>query len=124
MRQQISRGPDFEKLLNYSRVVVDDEGWVFASRPFRLQLRTMTIGQHQGPSQADVRKPEVRPRASRLHIRERVSRQGHRADASGYRAAARVISAHSSDVMPANTTWIVELPDPRIKIEIEATARQ
>jgi hypothetical protein len=26
--------------------------------------------------------------------------------------------------MPANTTWIAALPDPRIKIEIEVTARK
>lgn len=125
MRQNISRGSDFEKLLNYSRVVVDDEGWVFVSGCSGFNYDTMTISDNikdqaeqtfenlkWGLEQAGCTFEDV------LRIRVIV------ADASDYRVAAQTIGAHCSDVMPANTTWIAELPDPRIKIEIEATARQ
>ena len=43
MRQRIQRGSEFERLLNYSRVVVDDDGWVFVSGCSGFDYDTMEI---------------------------------------------------------------------------------
>jgi enamine deaminase RidA (YjgF/YER057c/UK114 family) len=125
MRRRIGRGSDFEKLLNYSRVVVDDDGWVFVSGCSGFDYDTMEIAdnitdqaeqtfanidwclEQAGCTFADV-----------VRIRIIV------ASMSDYPAAAKVIGRHCADAMPANTTWIAALPDPRIKIEIEVTARK
>lgn len=125
MRRKIGRGSDFEKLLNYSRVVVDDDGWVFVSGCSGFDYDTMEIADNvtdqaertfanidwcldqAGCTFADV-----------VRIRIIV------ASMSDYPAATKVIGRHCADVMPANTTWIAALPDPRIRIEIEVTARK
>ena len=46
------------------------------------------------------------------------------ASTSDYPAAMKVIAKHCAEAKPANTTWIADLPDSRIKIEIEVTARK
>lgn len=125
MRRKIGRGSDFEKLLNYSRVIVDDDGWVFVSGCSGFDYDTMEIADNiteqaeqtfanidwclekAGCAFADV-----------VRIRIIV------ANMSDYPAATKVIGRRCAGVMPVNTTWIAALPDPRIKIEIEVTARK
>jgi len=118
------RGSEFEKLLNYARVLVDGE-WVFVSGCSGFDYDTMEISDNitdqteqtfenirWSLDQAGVTFDDV------VRIRIIV------ASMSDYPAAAKVIGKHCATVQPANTTWIAALPDPRIKIEIEVTARK
>jgi len=122
MRERYNRGSEFEKLLGYSRVVVDGD-WVFVSGCSGFDYDTMEIADnitdqaeqtfaniHWALEQAGATFDDV------VRIRIIV------ASMSDYPAAATVIGKHCADVRPANTTWIAALPDPRIKIEIEVTA--
>jgi enamine deaminase RidA (YjgF/YER057c/UK114 family) len=125
MRQKIGRGSAFEKLLNYSRVVVDDDGWVFVSGCSGFDYDTMEISDNITDQAEQTFKNiywclEQAGAAFSDVVRIRIIV----ASSSDYPAAVKVIGKHCADVMPANTTWIADLPDPRIKIEIEVTARK
>jgi len=123
-QERYFRGSEFEKLLNYSRVLVDGE-WVFVSGCSGFDYDTMEIADNitdqteqtfenirWSLDQAGVTFDDV------VRIRIIV------ASMSDYAGAAKVIGKHCANVQPANTTWIAALPDPRIKIEIEVTARK
>ena len=124
MRKKFSLDSDFEKLLNYSRVI-DDGDWVFVSGCSGFDYRDMSISDDMTEqtrqvfkniewclAQADVSKNDV------VRIRVVV------ADKDNYLDAAKVIGEWCDACKPANTTWFADLPDPRIKIEIEVTARR
>ena len=121
-RERFSLESDFEKLLNYSRVVVDGN-WVFVSGCSGFDYSTMEISDSMTKqtrqtfkniewclSQANCMVDDI------VRIRIIV------ADKEKYLEAAKVIGEFCSGPKPANTTWFAELPDPRIKIEIEVTA--
>jgi enamine deaminase RidA (YjgF/YER057c/UK114 family) len=123
-QKRFSLDSDFEKLLNYSRVLVDGE-WVFVSGCSGFDYSDMTISDSMTEQaeqtfrniewcleQADVTFDDV------VRIRIIVADKEH------YREAAEVIAHYCRKARPANTTWFAELPDPRIKIEIEVTARK
>jgi enamine deaminase RidA (YjgF/YER057c/UK114 family) len=123
-RKKYSLDSDFEKLLNYSRVV-DDGEWVFISGCSGFDYTDMTIAESMTEqtqqvfsnidwclSQANVDKNDV------VRIRVII------ADKGGYMDAAKVIGEWCEACKPSNTTWFAELPDPRIKVEIEVTARR
>lgn len=121
-QERYSRGSEFEKLLNYSRVVRDGD-WVFVSGCSGFNYDTMEIADniidqaeqtfeniHWSLSQAGASFEDV------VRIRIIV------ASISDYPTVMKVIGKHCAKARPANTTWIADLPDPRIKIEIEVTA--
>ncbi|WP_040557226.1 RidA family protein [Reinekea blandensis] len=123
-RQFYSLDSTFEKLLNYSRVVVDDE-WVFVSGCSGFDYSDMSI--------ADTMTEQVEQTFKNIQwclsqagavfedvVRIRVIV----ADRDHYNEAATVIGRYCAQAKPANTTWFAELPDPRIKIEIEVTAKK
>src|SRR5918992_5678606 len=118
MRQRIQRGSEFERLLNYSRVVVDDDGWVFVSGCSGFDYDTMEISDDI-TTQAEQTFENLRWSLQQAGctfgdvVRIRVIV----ASMSDYPAAMKVIGRHCAEAMPANTTWIAALPDPRIKIE-------
>lgn len=124
MRKTYSLDSQFEKLLNYSRVV-DDGDWVFVSGCSGFDYSDMSIADTMTEqakqtfrniewclAQADISKDEV------VRLRVIVAQKDE------YMDAAKVIGEWCREIKPANTTWFAELPDPRIKIEIEATARR
>ena len=125
MLQRIQRGSEFEKLLNYSRVVVDDDGWVFVSGCSGFDYDTMEISDDI-TTQAEQTFENLRWSLQQAGctfgdvVRIRVIV----ASMSDYPAAMKVIGRHCAEARPANTTWIAALPDPRIKIEIKVTARK
>ena len=123
-QKRFSLDSEFEKLLNYSRVLVDDE-WVFVSGCSGFDYSDMTISNSMTEqvkqtfrniewclTQAEVTFDDV------VRIRVIV------ADKEAYLEAAKVIGRYCKNAKPANTTWFAELPDPRIKIEIEITAKK
>jgi enamine deaminase RidA (YjgF/YER057c/UK114 family) len=123
-RQLISSGSTFEAEIGYSRAVVDGE-WVFVSGTTGFDYRTMTIADdvavqaeqclrniagalaQAGASLADVvRVTYVLPQAS------------------DFPACWPVLRQHFGEIRPAAMMISAGLADPRMKIEIEVTARK
>lgn len=123
-RRLISTGSKFEREVGYSRVVVDGD-WAFVSGTTGFDYATMTISpevgeqtrqalenissalQQAGFSLTDVvRTVYILPRAEDFHLCWPVLRE------------------YFGEIRPANTTFIAALVDPRMRIEIEVTARR
>lgn len=124
-RRLISSGSSFEKAFGYSRAVVDGE-WVFVSGTTGFDYTAMTISddvveqteqcfrniaaalEQAGASMAQV--VRVRIYVDSIASFEQVN--------------SRVIGRVLGEIRPANTTVIAGFIDPRIKIEIEVTAKR
>ena len=123
-RRLISSGSRFEQEVAYSRVVVEGE-WAFVSGTTGFDYSTMTISddvaeqtrqtlenisaalQEAGFSLADVvRTVYILPRAE------------------DFPACWPILREYFGEIRPANTTLIAGLVDPRMRIEIEVTARR
>lgn len=122
-RQLISSGSAFEAQIGYSRAVVDGD-WVFVSGTTGFDYTAMTIAddvvaqaeqclrnigwalEQAGASFADV-------------VRVRYILQ----EPADFEACWPVLRHTFADVGPAATMFSCRLADPRMKIEIEVTAR-
>lgn len=123
-RRLISSGSPFEEEIGYSRAVVDGE-WVFVSGTTGFDYRTMTISDdvveqarqclanvgealgETGCSLADV-----------VRVRYLLP------DPNDFPPCWPVLRRHFADVRPAATMMSCGLSDPRMRIEIEVTARR
>jgi enamine deaminase RidA (YjgF/YER057c/UK114 family) len=123
-RRLISSGSSFEREIGYSRAVVDGE-WIFVSGTTGFDYETMTISpdlveqveqcmvnigkalEEGGGSFADVvRVGYILP------------------DAFDFESCWPVLRKYFGEVRPAATMIQAGLSDPRMKIEIEVTARK
>jgi enamine deaminase RidA (YjgF/YER057c/UK114 family) len=123
-RKLISSGSAFEKVAGYSRAVVDGE-WVFVAGTTGFDYSAMSIADdvaeqvHQtfrniitaleqaGASLADVvRANYVVP------------------DAADWPVIAPILGQYFGEIRPASMAIVAGLTDPRMKIEIEVTARR
>ena len=123
-RRLISSGSTFEREIGYSRAVVDGE-WVFVSGTTGFDYQSMTISdnvleqaeqclrnitsalEQAGASLADVvRVTYILPQGS------------------DFPACWPVLRKYFGDVRPAATMISAGLADPRMRIEIEVTARR
>jgi enamine deaminase RidA (YjgF/YER057c/UK114 family) len=123
-RRLISSGSTFEREIGYSRAVVDGE-WVFVSGTTGYDYQAMTISdnlleqteqclrnitsalEQAGASFADVvRVTYILPRSD------------------DFPACWPVLRKYFGDVRPAATMISAGLADPRMRIEIEVTARR
>jgi len=123
-RRLISSGSTFEQDMAYSRAVVDGD-WIFVSGTTGFDYATMTIAEgvveqaeqclknieaalgQAGSSLADiVRVPYVLP------------------NAADFPSCWPVLRRYFGDVRPAAMMISAGLADPRMKIEIEVTARK
>ena len=124
MRRLISSGSTFERDMGYSRAVVDGE-WVFVSGTTGFDYQTMTI--------AD----DVVAQAEQCfrNIEKALGEAGSRcADivrvryilprVEDFESCWPVLRKYLGDVRPAATMLSAGLSDPRMKIEIEVTARK
>jgi enamine deaminase RidA (YjgF/YER057c/UK114 family) len=123
-RRLISSGSTFEAQIGYSRAVVDGD-WVFVSGTTGFDYAAMTISddvlaqceqcfvnisaalQQAGATLADV---------VRVHYLL--------PNAADFEPCWPVLRKHFGDVRPAATMFTAGLADPRMKIEIEVTARR
>ena len=124
MRRLISSGSAFEAAIGYSRAVVDGP-WVFVSGTTGFDYRTMTISE-------DV--AEQAEQALR-NIGEALSEAGSSyadvvrvryilPNAADFESCWPILRRYLGGVRPAATMIQAGLADPRMKIEIEATARR
>jgi enamine deaminase RidA (YjgF/YER057c/UK114 family) len=122
--RRISSGSSFEREIGYSRAVVDGE-WVFVSGTTGFDYETMTISDN------------VVEQAERcfINIEKALTEAGSRiADVvrvryilprvEDFEPCWPVLRRYFGDVRPAATMIAAGLSDPRMKIEIEVTARK
>jgi enamine deaminase RidA (YjgF/YER057c/UK114 family) len=124
MRSLISSGSSFEKSIGYSRAVVDGD-WVFVSGTTGFDYETMTISDDP-VSQArrafdNIAKALERAGSS---LRDVVRVRYILPRAEDWSLITPVLAEHFADVRPAATAIIAGLVDPRMRIEIEVTARR
>jgi enamine deaminase RidA (YjgF/YER057c/UK114 family) len=123
VRRLISSGSSFEREIGYSRAVVDRE-WIFVSGTTGFNYQTMTISDNvvdqaeqclrnidKALAEAGARKTDI------VRVRYVLPR------AEEFESCWPVLRRYFADVRPAATMISAGLADPRIKIEIEVTAR-
>lgn len=123
-RSLISSGSDFEKVAGYSRAVVDGK-WVFVSGTTGFDYAAGTIADDV----AEQTRQTFRNIAAALDkagasLKDIVRIRVYLADAADFATVAPILGEHLGDVRPANTTVACQMIDPRMKVEIEVTARR
>ena len=123
MRRLISSGSTFEREIGYSRAVVEGE-WVFVSGTTGFDYRTMTISENVVEQAAQCM----------ANIEKALSEAGSRMSdivrvryilpkVEDFEPCWPVLRRYFGDIRPAATMISAGLVDPRMKIEIEVTAR-
>ncbi len=123
-RRRISSGSSFEALASYSRAVVDGD-WVFVSGTTGFDYGAGTIADDPvEQTEQCFRNIAAALAEAGSSLDETVRIRVYLADAADFERLAPVIGRHMAAAMPANTTVIASLVDPRMKVEIEITAKR
>src|SRR5260370_21008871 len=124
MRHLISSGSSFERQIGYSRAVVDGE-WVFVSGTTGFDYRTMTISADVvAQTEQCLRNIEASLTEAGSRF-EDVIRVGYiLPNAADFESCWEDLRRYFGDVRPSATMMAAGLADPRMKIEIEVTARK
>lgn len=123
-RRLISSGSSYERTAGYSRAVVDGE-WVFVSGTTGMDYKAMTI-------ESDV---VAQARQTLKNIGAALAEAGagfadvvrvhyYFTDAADWPKVAPLLGEVFGDIRPAATAIVCDLIDPRMKIEIEVTAKR
>lgn len=124
MRTLISSGSAFEAQAGYSRAVVDGDD-VFVSGTTGFDYATMAIAPDaKAQTEQIFRNIEAALAQAGASLADVVRVRIHLVDAADFPAVSAVVGAKFRDIRPANTTVISGLVDPRMKVEIEVTARK
>jgi enamine deaminase RidA (YjgF/YER057c/UK114 family) len=123
-RRLISTGSKWEREVGYSRVVVDGE-WAFVSGTTGFDYETMTIS----PNVAEQARQALENISSALReagfsLADVVRSTYILPNAEDFPACWPVLRTYFGEIRPVNTTLIAGLVDPRMRIEIEVTARR
>ena len=124
VRRLISSGSRFEAEAGYSRAVVDGD-WIFVAGTTGFDYAQMTI----------VDDPAEQARQAFRNIEKALAEAGARLgdvvrvkyyvpDAADWPAIVPVLGEAFGTIRPAATALICGLVDPRMKVEIEVTARR
>jgi enamine deaminase RidA (YjgF/YER057c/UK114 family) len=124
MRRLISSGSSFEAAAGYSRAVVDGE-FVFVAGTTGFDYALMTISDDA----AEQARQALRNIAAALaeagaSLTDVVRVRYYLPDAADWPRIVPVLGEAFGKVRPAATAFICGLIDPRMKIEIEVTARR
>jgi enamine deaminase RidA (YjgF/YER057c/UK114 family) len=124
MRRLISSGSTFERDIGYSRAVVDG-GWVFVSGTTGFDYATMTIEDDVARQAAQCLRNIEQALAEAGCGFEHVVRVRYVLPrAEDFPACWPALRHAFGEVRPAATMIAAGLSDPRMKIEIEVTARR
>ena len=123
-RRLISSGSSFEREIGYSRAIVDGE-WVFVSGTTGFDYQSMTISDDL----LEQTEQCLRNITSALEqaggtLRDVVRVTYILPKAEDFPRCWPILRKYFGDVRPAATMISAGLADPRIRIEIEATARR
>lgn len=122
--RRISSNSEFENAAGYCRAVVDDD-YVHVAGTTGFDYATMTIADDVAAQadQAFRNIVEVLARA-RCSLADVVRVRYYLANRANFDTLAPVFKRHLGATPPAAAAVIAQLIDPRIKIEIEVTARR
>ncbi|MGQ0665041.1 MAG: RidA family protein [Pseudomonadota bacterium] len=123
-RKLISSGSPFEEVAQYSRAVADGK-WVFVSGTAGFDYKTMTISDDiVAQTEQAFRNIAAALEQAGSSMADVVRVVAFLASAEEFKRAAPIFGKWFKGIRPANTTVICALVDPRMKIEIEVTARK
>ena len=124
MRRLISSGSTFEEQVGYSRAVVDGE-WVFVAGTTGFDYTTMTISDDVvEQAEQTLRNIAVALDEAGASVEDVVRVRYLLPDVADFEPCWPVLRRWFGDVRPAATMMQVGLSDPRMRIEIEVTARR
>jgi enamine deaminase RidA (YjgF/YER057c/UK114 family) len=122
-RRLISSGSPFEAQMGYSRAVVSGE-WVFVSGTTGFDYSDMTISDDVAEQAAQaLRNIEAALAEAGASFKDVVRVTYVLPNGDDFEATWPALGAAFGDVRPAAMMIIAGLSDPRMKIEIEVTAR-
>jgi len=123
-RRLISSGSPFEKEIGYSRAVVDGD-WIFVSGTTGFDYRTMTISDDVA-EQAEqcLRNIEAALSEAGSSLRDVVRVTYVLPNAAEFPECWPVLRKYFDEIRPASMMISAGLADPRMRIEIEVTARR
>jgi enamine deaminase RidA (YjgF/YER057c/UK114 family) len=122
MRRLISSGSTFEKDIGYSRAVVCGP-WIFVSGTTGFDYSTMTIPESvEEQTDQCLRNIEAALRQAGAALSDVVRVTYVLPDGGEFRRCWPILRKYFADVRPAAMMISAGLADPRMKIEIEATA--
>ena len=123
-RQLISSGSTFEAEVGYSRAVVDGE-WVFVSGTTGFDYSTMSIAPDLiAQTEQCLKNIEAALRQAGSSFADIVRATYILPNAAEFPKCWPVLRKYFGDVRPAATMISAGLADPRMRIEIEVTARK
>jgi enamine deaminase RidA (YjgF/YER057c/UK114 family) len=124
MRQLISSGSPFEAAGGYSRAVADGE-WVFVAGTTGFDYAAMTIADDPAEqTRQTLRNIEAALAEAGAALGDIVRVRYYVPDAADWPRIVPVLGETFAAIRPAATALICGLVDPRMKIEIEVTARR
>lgn len=123
-RQLISSGSTFEKEIGYSRAVVDGD-WIFVSGTTGFDYSTMTLAEGVvAQAEQCFRNIEAALSQAGATLANVVRVHYILPDADEFPPCWPVLRKYLGEVRPAATMICARLMDPRMRIEIEVTARR
>lgn len=123
-RRLISSGSDFEKIMGYSRAVVDGE-WIFVSGTTGFDYAKMTISDDVvEQTHQTFRNISAALEKAGASLKDVVRARYILVDAADFPKVGPVFGEYFGEIRPTNTTIVCGLVDPRMKIEIEVTAKK
>lgn len=122
-RRFVEQGSTFETRIGYSRAVVDDP-WVFVSGTTGFDYTTMEIpADVVAQTEQALANIDAALREAGAGVFDVVRVRYFLPDADDFEACWPALRRYFGEVRPAATMLVVGLADPRMKIEIEVTAR-
>jgi enamine deaminase RidA (YjgF/YER057c/UK114 family) len=123
-RRLISSGSSFERDVGYSRVVVDGD-WAFVSGTTGFDYATMTISDDVAEQARQTLENIVAALAEAgFSLADVVRSRYIFPRAEDFPACWPVLREYFGGIRPASTMLVAGLADPRMKIEIEVTAKR
>ena len=124
MRRLISSGSSFEAEAGYSRAVVDGE-WIFVAGTTGFDYGQMTIADDPAAQARQAfRNIETALAEAGARLADVVRVKYYVPEPADWPAIVPVLGEVFAAIRPAATALICGLVDPRMKIEIEVTARR
>ena len=123
-RRRIASGSSFERDIGYSRAVVDGD-WIFVSGTTGFDYATMTIsGDVVEQAEQCFRNIDAALKQAGAGLGDVVRVRYILPVAADFEPCWPVLRKHLGEARPAATMISAGLVDPRIRIEIEVTARK
>ena len=124
IKQLISSGSSLEAEIGYSRAVVDGE-WIFVSGTTGFDYASMTISEDVvAQCEQTIRNIEQALNEAGATLSDVVRVHYILPDREDFPPCGPILRRAFGDVRPAATMFVAGLADPRMKIEIEVTARR